>query len=139
MVRSFNKAEFHHGENTRILILVQKPTNKWSLEYIRIVNIQKVFRLVHFWGSFPIKWTKIFFFCWKNKHLHMHSSTQMSHAGIILDADPEFKVRLPRLWLFTLGIKSKSNQYLGKIRFFFPKMTGHSMISWLLRVTRKSW
>ena len=33
----------------------------------------------------------------------MHSSTQMSHAGIIFDADSEFKVRFPRLWLFTFS------------------------------------
>ena len=34
---------------------------------------------------------------WKNKHLHMQSSTQISHAGIIFDADSEFKVRFPIL------------------------------------------
>ena len=34
---------------------------------------------------------------WKNKHLYMHSSTQISHAGIIFDADSEFKVRFPIL------------------------------------------
>ena len=33
----------------------------------------------------------------------MHSSTQISHAGIIFDADSEFKVRFPTLWLFTLS------------------------------------
>ena len=29
--------------------------------------------------------------------LAMHLSTQMSHAGIIFDADSEFKVRFPKL------------------------------------------
>ena len=33
----------------------------------------------------------------------MHSSTQISHVSIIFDADSEFKVRFPRLWLFTFS------------------------------------
>ena len=32
--------------------------------------------------------------------LAMHLITQMSHAGIIFDADSEFKVQLPPLCLF---------------------------------------
>ena len=31
----------------------------------------------------------------KNEHLYMHSSTQISHAGILFHADAEFKVRFP--------------------------------------------
>ena len=33
----------------------------------------------------------------------IYSSTQMSHAGIIFDADSQFQVRFLRLWLFTLS------------------------------------
>ena len=45
--------------------------------------------------SFPIKTNEYVF--WKNKHLHMHSSTQILHAGIIFDADSELKVRFSML------------------------------------------
>ena len=38
----------------------------------------------------------------------MHSSTQISHAGIIFDADSELKVRFD--FLLFLGIKSESYQ-----------------------------
>ena len=66
-------------------------------------------RFVHFWRSFSIKTNENVF--WKNTHLHMHASTQISHAGNFFDADSEFKVRFPRLWLLLfLGIKSESNQ-----------------------------
>jgi len=75
----FNKAIFQQGKNTRILRLRQKLTNAWSLQDIMIVYIQKVFRFVHFWGSFPIKTNENVF--WKNQHLHMHSSTQRSLSG----------------------------------------------------------
>ena len=68
-----------------------------NLCHIRILNIQKVFRFVHFWRSFPIE-RNVF---WKNEHLHMHSSTQTSRTCIVFDADSELKVRFPRLWLFT--------------------------------------
>ena len=40
---------------------------------------------------------------WENKHLQRHSKTQISHAGIIFDADSELKVRFPMLWLFTFS------------------------------------
>ena len=43
----------------------------------------------------PYVFSNVFF--WKNKHLHMHSRTQISHAGIIFDADSEFKIRFPLL------------------------------------------
>ena len=66
-----------------------------------IVYIQKFFRFVHFCGSFPIKTNENVFL--KNKHLHMHSSTQISHTDIIFDADSEFNVRFPELWLFTFS------------------------------------
>ena len=75
-----------------------------------IVYIQKIFRFVHFCGSFPIKTNENVFL--KNKHLHMHSSTQISHADIIFDADSEFNVRFPRLWLFTFSRNKVWNQSL---------------------------
>ena len=54
-------------------------------------------------GKLPQKWTNLKTFWIKEtfwilerprirQHSHMHSSTQMSHAGIIFDADSEFKV-----------------------------------------------
>ena len=75
-----------------------------------IVYIQKFFRFVHFCGSFPIKTNENVFL--KNKHLHMHSSTQISHADIIFDADSEFNLRFPRLWLFTFSRNKVWNQPL---------------------------
>ena len=119
MVRRFNKAEFHHGENTKTLRLGQKPTNSWSLQNIRIVNLQKVFRFVHFLGSFPSKRTKMFF-----QKKHMHSSTQISHyfytQVLFLMKIQKFKSDCQDFdFLLFLEIKSDSNQYLGKIRFFF--------------------
>ena len=42
----------------------------------------------------------------------MHSSTQISHAGIIFHADSEFKVRFPILWLFTFSRNKVWNQPL---------------------------
>ena len=40
----------------------------------------------------------------------MHSSTQISHAGIIFHADSELKVRFPILWLFTFSRNKVWNQ-----------------------------
>ena len=55
----------------------------------------KSFQIRPFLRKFSHQNERKCFFFWKNKHLHMHSSTQILHAGIIFDADSEFKVRFP--------------------------------------------
>ena len=65
------------------------------------MNIQKVLRFVHFCESFPIKTNENVFL--EKAYAFKHSNIALFlYAGIIFYADSEFRVRLPRLWLFTL-------------------------------------
>ena len=77
----FNNTKFQHKKITRIWRFSRKWTSVWSLYGKRIVKIQKVTRLAHFRGSFPVKLISNVF--WENKPLRMHWWTQISHAGTI--------------------------------------------------------
>ena len=71
----------------------------------------------------------------KNEHLHMHSSTQISHAGIIFHADQNLKCDFRDFdFLLFLGIKSESNQYLAIVKMTITSTnvpTGQGYLSYV--------
>ena len=87
----------HHG-------MISVETFSLKIETIRIIqflNIQKVFRFVHFWVSFPIKTTENIFgkiSSYTCIHAFKHSNFASRHYFWY-----RFRIESPRLWLFTLS------------------------------------
>ena len=104
----FNKDEFQHGKNTRILRLRQKLTNAISLGHNDnpICVHSKSFKIRPFLRKFSHQneW-KCFL-----KKISTNTCIQAFKLRIIFDADSEFKIRFPMPWLFTFSRNKVWNQ-----------------------------